>query len=168
MSRSWSSAHDWKSCKGQKLFESSNLSISAMSSRTVYSPRQFFNSLLSHPVAPPFQLKPAAPGFDLVFGASLNAAASVPLRCCIKILCLFSLASAQPAFFLFPTTSNPGDRKGRPLLSTSSRVQHMGRRGRRPVCRSKKYAFILNKVKDPVYLHSDFCSRDSSPLHCSE
>ena len=29
MSRSWSSAHDWKSCKGQKLFESSNLSISA-------------------------------------------------------------------------------------------------------------------------------------------
>ena len=30
MSRSWSSAHDWKSCKGQKLFESSNLSISAM------------------------------------------------------------------------------------------------------------------------------------------
>ena len=27
MSRSWSSAHDWKSCKGQKLFESSNLSI---------------------------------------------------------------------------------------------------------------------------------------------
>ena len=29
MSRSWSSAHDWKSCKGQKPFESSNLSISA-------------------------------------------------------------------------------------------------------------------------------------------
>ena len=27
MSRSWSSAHDWKSCKGQKLFESSNLSL---------------------------------------------------------------------------------------------------------------------------------------------
>ena len=32
MSRSWSSAHDWKSCKGQKPFESSNLSISATSS----------------------------------------------------------------------------------------------------------------------------------------
>ena len=30
MSRSWSSAHDWKSCRGQKLLESSNLSISAM------------------------------------------------------------------------------------------------------------------------------------------
>lgn len=30
MSRSWSSAHDWKSCKGQKPFESSNLSISAI------------------------------------------------------------------------------------------------------------------------------------------
>ena len=29
MSRSWSSAHDWKSCRGQKLLESSNLSISA-------------------------------------------------------------------------------------------------------------------------------------------
>ena len=27
MSRSWSSAHDWKSCRGQKLLESSNLSI---------------------------------------------------------------------------------------------------------------------------------------------
>ena len=29
MSRSWSSAHDWKSCRGQKLLESSNLSNSA-------------------------------------------------------------------------------------------------------------------------------------------
>ena len=29
MSRSWSSAHDWKSCRGHKLLESSNLSISA-------------------------------------------------------------------------------------------------------------------------------------------
>ena len=29
MSRSWSSAHDWKSCNTQKVFESSNLSISA-------------------------------------------------------------------------------------------------------------------------------------------
>ena len=106
--------------------------------RGLYTVRDnFLNSLLIHPVAPPFQLKPAAPGFDLVFGASLNAAASVPLRCCIKILCLFSLASAQPAFFLFPTTSNPGDRKGRLLLSASSRVQRMDRRGRRPVCRSK-------------------------------
>ena len=28
-SRSWSSAHDWKSCNGQKPFESSNLSFSA-------------------------------------------------------------------------------------------------------------------------------------------
>ncbi len=34
MSRSWSSAHDWKSCKGQKLFESSNLSISAKKNRS--------------------------------------------------------------------------------------------------------------------------------------
>ena len=29
LSRSWSSAHDWKSCRGQKLLESSNLSNSA-------------------------------------------------------------------------------------------------------------------------------------------
>ena len=29
MSRSWSSAHDWKSCIPQKGIESSNLSISA-------------------------------------------------------------------------------------------------------------------------------------------
>ena len=28
-SPSWSRAHDWKSCRGQKLLESSNLSISA-------------------------------------------------------------------------------------------------------------------------------------------
>ena len=28
-SRSWSSAHDWKSCNRQKRFESSNLSFSA-------------------------------------------------------------------------------------------------------------------------------------------
>ena len=101
MSRSWSSAHDWKSCKGQKLFESSNLSISAMSSRTVYSPRYFLNSLLIHPVAPPFQHKPAALGFDLVFGARLNAAASVPMRCCIKILCLFSWLQHNLLFFCF-------------------------------------------------------------------
>lgn len=32
-SRSWSSAHDWKSCRGQKLLESSNLSISATASK---------------------------------------------------------------------------------------------------------------------------------------
>ena len=36
MSRSWSSAHDWKSCKGQKLFESSNLSISATSAAVLF------------------------------------------------------------------------------------------------------------------------------------
>ena len=30
-SRSWSSAHDWKSCNRQKRFESSNLSFSATS-----------------------------------------------------------------------------------------------------------------------------------------
>ena len=35
MSRSWSSAHDWKSCKGQKPFESSNLSISAIAGKFV-------------------------------------------------------------------------------------------------------------------------------------
>ena len=29
MSRSWSSAHDWKSCNGQKPFEGSNPSFSA-------------------------------------------------------------------------------------------------------------------------------------------
>ena len=28
-SRSWSSAHDWKSCKGHKLFEGSNPSFCA-------------------------------------------------------------------------------------------------------------------------------------------
>ena len=32
-SRSWSSAHDWKSCNGQKPFESSNLSFSAKEKR---------------------------------------------------------------------------------------------------------------------------------------
>ena len=61
----------------------------------------FLNSLLIHPVAPPFQLKPAAPGFDLVFGAILNAAASVPLRCCIKILCLFSWLQHNLLFSCF-------------------------------------------------------------------
>ena len=35
MSRSWSSAHDWKSCNTQKVFESSNLSISAKNESTV-------------------------------------------------------------------------------------------------------------------------------------
>ena len=35
MSRSWSSAHDWKSCRGQKLLESSNLSISAKNPVTI-------------------------------------------------------------------------------------------------------------------------------------
>ena len=33
-SRSWSSAHDWKSCNRQKRFESSNLSFSAKNNRT--------------------------------------------------------------------------------------------------------------------------------------
>ena len=33
MSRSWSSAHDWKSCIPQKGIESSNLSISAIIKR---------------------------------------------------------------------------------------------------------------------------------------
>ena len=57
--------------------------------RGLYTVRDnFLNSLLIHPVAPPSHLKPPAPGFDLVFGARLNAAASVPMRCCIKILCL--------------------------------------------------------------------------------
>ena len=32
-SRSWSSAHDWKSCNRQKRFESSNLSFSAKKDR---------------------------------------------------------------------------------------------------------------------------------------
>ena len=45
MSRSWSSAHDWKSCRGQKLLESSNLSISAMSSQAAYRLRRLFYAL---------------------------------------------------------------------------------------------------------------------------
>ena len=41
MSRSWSSAHDWKSCRGQKLLESSNLSISATFAAYVNRMRRF-------------------------------------------------------------------------------------------------------------------------------
>ena len=49
-SRSWSSAHDWKSCNRQKRFESSNLSFSANKNRTfVY--RQMFCFCLSKPQA---------------------------------------------------------------------------------------------------------------------
>ena len=44
MSRSWSSAHDWKSCKGQKLFESSNLSISAKNNSRPFGRLLFFNA----------------------------------------------------------------------------------------------------------------------------
>ena len=44
MSRSWSSAHDWKSCKGQKLFESSNLSISAKNNSLPFGRLLFFNA----------------------------------------------------------------------------------------------------------------------------
>ena len=48
MSRSWSSAHDWKSCRGQKLLESSNLSISATSLRTTYRSQRLFAKVTSH------------------------------------------------------------------------------------------------------------------------
>ena len=42
-SRSWSSAHDWKSCNGHKPFESSNLSFSAMKETSfVYQDRRGF------------------------------------------------------------------------------------------------------------------------------
>ncbi|MDD6262961.1 MAG: hypothetical protein PUA83_07780, partial [Clostridiales bacterium] len=43
--------------------------------------RTFKKSSLIHSVAPPFQIEPAAPGFDLVLGADLKAAASILLRC---------------------------------------------------------------------------------------
>ena len=58
MSRSWSSAHDWKSCKGQKLFESSNLSISATSEQSPLCSDVFFclwqkNTSSARSLAPP-------------------------------------------------------------------------------------------------------------------
>ena len=48
MSRSWSSAHDWKSCRGQKLLESANLSIAATSLRTTYRSQRLFAKVTSH------------------------------------------------------------------------------------------------------------------------
>ena len=55
--------------------ESSNLSISATSSRTSYRSRRLFykKSSLIHSVAPPFQIEPAALGFDLVYTTSCCA-----------------------------------------------------------------------------------------------
>ena len=38
-------------------------------------------SSLIHSVAPPFQIEPAALGFDLVLGADLNAIASILFHC---------------------------------------------------------------------------------------
>ena len=36
----------------------------------------------AHAAAPPFQIEPAALGFDLVLGATMIAAASIVVRCC--------------------------------------------------------------------------------------
>ena len=40
------------------------------------------NSSCAHSAAPPFQIEPAALGFDLVLGATMIAAASIVARCC--------------------------------------------------------------------------------------
>ena len=66
MSRSWSSAHDWKSCKGQKLFESSNLSISATSEQALHRLLRlfYFNKMSerARAAAPPLQTEPSSLG----------------------------------------------------------------------------------------------------------
>ena len=59
-----------------------NPSVSTTSSRTSYRSRRLFKkSVLIHSVAPPFQIEPAALGFDLVLGADLKPATSILLRC---------------------------------------------------------------------------------------
>ena len=79
MSRSWSSAHDWKSCRGQKLLESSNLSISATRRNGFHSVPTFFfckakkNVIHSVASVPPLKIEPAALGFNFVFGVSKSA-----------------------------------------------------------------------------------------------
>ena len=53
-----------------------------MSPRTSYrSRRLFLKSPLTHFVAAPLQIEPAALGFDLVLGTNLKAVASIVLRC---------------------------------------------------------------------------------------
>ena len=70
-SRSWSSAHDWKSCNRQKRFEGSNPSFSATSSQASYRLRRrfFFQNdcrLALIPLLLLSKIEPTSLGFNFV------------------------------------------------------------------------------------------------------